>query len=254
MLFSVMQWALWLIVAAFQIGVVIRMILSGAWRRWPSLFSFLLVLAIEDAVRIANALTARNQWTDFYIYWVASLIAEILELWIIVQIGRTMLGVSTWTRRVVSHGVVAMAAISAITSIAFSMRGALLSLKSLCLTVERLSNAVALAWVFVLIVVVVFADQVAEWSDGTRGIAFGITLELTADSYIGWLKIGNSQVAHLDLIKGALFLVSLCAWSVSTGPRKRTEEKLPATTLASILNIAQDLQKVLRLFRGHSPA
>jgi hypothetical protein len=246
MQFSVMQRALWLVVAVFQFGVVIRMILSGAWRRWPSLFSFLLVLAIKDAVRIANALTAQNQWTDFYVYWTASLIAEILEVWIIVQIGQTMLGVCTWTRRVVSHGVVALAAISATASIAFSMKGAL--------TVERLSNAVALAWVFVLIVVVVFADQMAEWSDGTRGIAFGITLELTADCYIDWLKITSSQIAHLDLIKSAFFLVSLCAWSVSTGPRRRTDEKLHATTLASILNAAQDLKKVLRLFRGHSPA
>jgi hypothetical protein len=246
MQFSVMQWALWLVVAAFEFGVVVRMTLSGAWRRWPSLFSFLLILTIKDAVRIVNALTAQNQWTDFYVYWTASLIAEVLEMWIIVKIGQTMLGVCTWTRRVVSHGVVALAAISAIASIVFSMKGAL--------TVERLSNAVALAWLFVLIVVVVFADQVAEWSDGTRGIAFGITLELTADCYIGWLKIGNSRFAHLDLIKSALFLVSLIAWGVSTGPRRRTDEKLPATTLASILNAAQDLKKVLRLFRGHSPA
>jgi hypothetical protein len=246
MQFSVMQWALWLVVAFFEFGVVARMTLSGAWRRWPSLFSFLLILTIKDAVRIANALTAQNQWTDFYVYWTGSLIAEILEVWIIVQIGQTMLGVCTWTRRVVSHSVVALAAISAIASIAFSMKGAL--------TVERLSNAVALAWVFVMIVVVVFADQMAEWSDGTRGIAFGITLELTADCYIDWLKITSSQIAHLDLIKSAFFLVSLCAWSVSTGPRRRTDEKLPATTLASILNAAQDLKKVLRLIRGHSPA
>jgi hypothetical protein len=252
MQFSVMQWALWLVVAVFQFGVVIRMILSGAWRRWPSLFSFLLILTIKDVVRITNVLTVRNLWTDFSIYWIASLIAQLLEVWIIIQIGQTMLGVSTSTHRVISRAVVAMAAISVIMSTALSMKGALLTGQSLCTIVERLSNSIALALVIVLFAVIVFADQMAEWSAGTRGIAFGITLELTADSYLGWLKIATGHFTHLDVIKSALFLVSLLAWSISTGPRT-TDEKLPAMTLATVLSSVQNFQKAIRLFRGYSP-
>jgi hypothetical protein len=252
MQYSIGQWIMWVVVSVAQFGVVMRMAQSGAWRRWLSLFLFLLILTIRDAARIGNALTMHSPCTDFYVYWVASLIAELLEIGIIVQIAQTMLGVSTWARRIISRGVILMAAISGVTSIALSMKGSHLTLQSLCVRVDRLSNSVALAWVFVLFVVIVFSDQISEWSAGARGIAFGITLELTADSYLGWLRI-SSQFAHLDLLKSALFLVSLFAWSRSTGPR-RTDETLPATTLASILNIAQNLQKVPRLLRGNSPA
>jgi hypothetical protein len=243
---SFFEWMLWLAVAVAQFGVAFRMLISGAWRRWPSLFLFVLVLAIKDIARIANAITLQNSWVDFSVYWSASLIAELLEVWIIVQIAQWMFGISVWAIRLISRAVIGIAAISVATSIILNMKGVLFSWQTLCTTADRLSNAVALAWVFVLFVVVVCSDRVSEWSAGVRGIAFGITLELTADCYLGWLRITNSQLAHLDVIKSALFLVSLFAWGVSTGPRK-TDEQLPMT-LASVLNGAQNLQKLLRSF------
>ena len=218
---SIGQWIVWVAVSVGQFGVVTRMVFSGAWRRWPSLFWFLLILTIKDAIRIANVLTLKNPWTDFYVYWVASLIAEMFEVWIIVQIAHAMMGISIWARRILTRGIVLIAVISMTTSIMLTMRGHQLSYQSLLCAVDRLSNAVALAWAALLIVVCGTADQVSEWTAGVRGVALGITLELTADSYIGWLRISNGHIASLDFFKSVLFLVSLLIWGISLGPKKK---------------------------------
>src|SRR4051812_37877329 len=112
MLLSPLQWILWIVVAFAQIALAIRMIISQSLKQWPSLFFFILTLSLKDVMRIANALTWRSAWFDFYFYWSCSLVAEALEVWMIIQIAQKMLATSVLARRIVSRAIVLMAAIS----------------------------------------------------------------------------------------------------------------------------------------------
>jgi hypothetical protein len=244
------QWFLWFEVAGLELFVAIHMVSCGAWRRWASLFFFLAVLTLKDSIRLANALTAHNSFVDFYVYWSASLVAELLEVWIIVQIAQQMLGISPAVRRAIARTVVGMAAICCVLSIWRTVMLHRPSWETICDTTEQLSNAVALAWVIVLVIVALFANHVAEWSAGVRGIALGITLELTADSYIGWLRITtNTDRDLLDLVKGSIFMVSLILWGASI-ERRDSGQQSPLTLtelfkqIENLLNSSRRLRSV----------
>ena len=213
-----MQWVTWIAVTVAEIAVCLQIGLrADRRRRWASLFAFLLVLSLKDITRICNALVIHNAFADFYNYWAMSCAAEVCEVWIILQIAQKMFGITVLARKLIARSVTLMAVISGLLAISHVMLSSLLSWGTLCAVTARLSNAIALSWLLVLVVVILFSDRMSEWSADVRGVALGITLELTADSYIGWLRIAAQGKSGdlLDITKSLIFIISLAVWGFS---------------------------------------
>lgn len=234
-----LQWTLWLAVLVGQIALAVRMIAAGSWRRWPSLFCFITILSCKDAVRVANAVTARNPYVDFWTFWLASFAAEIVEVWIMVEITNAAVGISRVVRAILTNGIVAIAATSLTGSAALAMNQKTSCVAQFCYVARRLDSAVAIAWLVSFILVATGTRIFADWPDGMRGIVIGFSLELTAASYLGWWSAQHGN-ADLSNAKSAIYLISLILWAASTASpsplaaRKQTSSEF---TLPSGLDV-----------------
>lgn len=212
------QWILWIAVLFGQIALVAQMLLAHSWRRWPALFSFLSVLAAKDIIRVANALTARNPFIDFWTFWTASFVAEAVEVWLIVEIAWAAAGISRRVRVAVANCIVLMAAVCVTVSSAPIIGSGIPCWRGICILATRLDSAAAIAWLGTFVVVASAANWIATWPAGARGILIGLSVELTSSSYLTWIASRHGQQsATVATIKSLLYLLSLIIWAGSTG-------------------------------------
>lgn len=219
------SWYVWGAVILGQGALATWMVVRGSWRQWPSLFSFLFILCVRDVIRVAASTLWPSPGIEFYTYWWASLVAECLEVWMIVQIGLELAGVFPWLRRVIANGLPALAALTLVVCSALSLRSPLPSYARLGYVVMHLDYLVSFTVLATFLAGVCLPSGILalQWSGGVRGIAAGFALEVTASHCASWLSLSNSTInpSLLYQVKSGLFLVSLVVWGVSTGRTKK---------------------------------
>lgn len=183
-----------------------------------------LCLGLRDIVRICDRLVWHSPFLAFYSYWGFSFIAEGLEVWLMVQIGLGLAGVSANTRRIIRQGVPAIALYIGVITTTFAFQEPMPAYARICYVVAHLDQGVAFAWLGVFLAVVIPVEVIGiQWSGGVRGIAVGFALEIVATNTATWLSFSTVDPFMLANIKSAVFLASLVIWGASLKPRQQPD-------------------------------
>lgn len=219
-----LDWALWGIVIFGEWVLCIRIVLKGAVRRWPSLFLFVLVLALRDSVRVCDRVIWNSRLFSFFSFWGFSFLAEGLEVWIMVQIGLALAGVSPRSRRLIRTLVPLIALTLGTAAVAYAFYENLPNYARICYVVTHVDQGISFAWLGVLLLVLIPAEIFGiQWSHGVRGIAIGFALEVIATSSYTWLTLNSVDVLLLSRIKSVIYLASLAIWGASLNPSKEPD-------------------------------
>ena len=92
------EWALWALIAVSQAAITVFLWTSGLWKRWVSVFAYLALSSVKTFILFLipiaiSAKSARNP-TYFYTYWTANFLLNALQIWVAIEIGHRVIGVT----------------------------------------------------------------------------------------------------------------------------------------------------------------
>jgi len=225
-LLSPLAWILWGAVIVGQSALTLRLLWTGAHRRWRALFALIFLMTLKDFVLLADVLIWRDPFVYFYAFWYVALIGLVVEVWLMVDIGCALAGITPWLRRVICQGIPDIAAITLMASIAFAFSTPIPSYTRICFVVSHLDEAVSFAWLVVFFIIALTTEIAGpEWSGGVRGIGIGLALEIFSSSSASWLTVHSVSPSLLSTIKSAIYLISLTVWGASLRPRTPSDTR-----------------------------
>jgi hypothetical protein len=211
---TLFSWVVWIAIIALQPAALLLLVRSGLWRRWLSLAAFLSVKSIGSLVLVAIYTLAR--WPDgpyFYVYWSFAFLAAIVEIWMIIQVGCAMAGLSLSMRTWIAHATLAIAAATLTVFIPAALHSHAPVWGLLSHSVLGLNEAVNLAWLVTFGIVLCLYELFDIESFGAvRGIASGFALMALGDSLCGWLFEFTRRPYAISDLQNLMYLTSLLVW------------------------------------------
>jgi hypothetical protein len=229
---TLFSWAVWIAIIALQPAVLFRLVRSGLWKRWLSLTCFLSLKSVGSLLLVGIYTLAREPDSPyFYVYWAFALLAAIAEIWMIIQVGGAMAGVSRSMRIWIAHATLAIAAATLTVFIPAALHSHTPVWGMLSHAVLGLNEAVNLAWLVTFGIVLFLYELFDIESFGAvRGIASGFALMALGDSLCGWLFEFTGNVNAISNLQNFVYLASLMVWVVAVrrpGRREFTPDLVP---------------------------
>jgi hypothetical protein len=229
---SLLSWTVWIAIITLQPAVLFRMVRSGLWKRWLSLTVFLSLKSIGSLLLLAIYTLARNPDAPyFYVYWCFACLEAITEIWMIIQVGCAMAGLSRSMRVWIAHATLAIAAATLTVFIPAALHSHKPVWGLLSHSVLGLNEAVNLAWLVTFGIVLFLYELFDIESFGAvRGIASGFALMALGASLCGWLYEFTGNVNAISNLQDLVYFVSLLVWVVAvrrTGRREFQPDLVP---------------------------
>ena len=225
-------WAVWIGIIALQPAVLLRLVRSGLWKRWLSLTVFLALKSTGSLVLLAIYTLVRHPDVPyFYVYWCFAGVAAIAEIWMIIQVGCAMAGLSRSMRNWIAHATLAIAAATLTVFIPAVLHSHAPVWGILSHSVLGLNEAVNLAWLVTFGIVLCLYELFDIESFGTvRGIAAGFALMALGDSLCGWLYEFTRRPYAISDLQNLMYLGSLLVWTIALRRpgRREFQPDLPA--------------------------
>lgn len=222
---SLFSWAVWIGIIALQPAVLLRLVRSGLWKRWLSLTVFLSVKSLGSLSLVAIYTLARHPDAPyFYVYWWFAGLAALTEIWMIIQVGCAMAGISGPLRAWVAHATLAIAAATLTVFIPIALDSHRPVWGVLSHSVLGLNEGVNLAWLVTFGIVLCLYELFDIESFGAvRGVASGFALMALGTSLCGWLYEFTGNVTAISNLQDLIYLASLLVWVVAVRQRTRRE-------------------------------
>ncbi|MFZ0630740.1 MAG: hypothetical protein WAM56_05575 [Acidobacteriaceae bacterium] len=223
---SLFSWAVWIAIIALQPAALLRLVHSGLWKRWLSLTVFLSLKSTGSLLLLAIYLLLPHPDNGpyFYVYWCFAGLAAITEIWMIIQVGCAMAGLSRSMRAWIAHATLAIAAATLTVFIPAALHSHRPVWGVLSHSVLGLNEAVNLAWLVTFGIVLCLYELFDIESFGAvRGIASGFALMALGDSLCGWLFEFTGNVTAISNLQNLIYLASLLVWVVAVRQRGRRE-------------------------------
>ncbi|HEX3987513.1 MAG TPA: hypothetical protein VHX13_12985 [Acidobacteriaceae bacterium] len=220
---SFFSWAVWIGIIALQPAVLYRLVRSGLWKRWLSLTVFLSLKSVGSLLLLAIYTLARNpDGPYFYVYWCFAGLAAITEIWMIIQVGCAMAGLSRSMRNWIAHATLAIAAATLTVFIPAALHSHRPVWGILSHSVLGLNEAVNLAWLVTFGIVLCLYELFDIESFGAvRGIASGFALMALGASLCGWLYEFTGNVTAISNLQDLAYFLSLLVWAVAVRRGRR---------------------------------
>ncbi|HEX3661778.1 MAG TPA: hypothetical protein VHU89_10120 [Acidobacteriaceae bacterium] len=214
---TLFAWAVWIAIIALQPAVLFRLVRSGLWRRWLSLAVFLGLKSTGSLVLLASyTLLRQPDGPYFYVYWWFALLEAIAEIWMIIQVGCTMAGLSRSMRAWIAHATLAIAAATLTVFIPAALHSHAPVWGILSHSVLSLNVGVNLAWLVTFgIVLCLYELFDIEPFGAVRGIAAGFAMMALGASLCGWLYEFTGRVTTISNLQDLMYLASLLVWAVA---------------------------------------
>jgi len=223
---SLFSWAVWIGIIALQPAALLRLVRSGLWKRWLSLTVFLSLKSTGSLLLLAIYLWLPHpdDGPYFYVYWCFAGLAAIAEIWMIIQVGCAMAGLSRSMRTWIAHATLAIAAATLTVFIPAALHSHRPVWGVLSHSVLGLNEAVNLAWLVTFGIVLCLYELFDIESFGAvRGIASGFALMALGTSLCGWLYEFTGNVTAISNLQDVIYLASLLVWAVAVRRRTRRE-------------------------------
>lgn len=204
--------AFWILTASAQATVLGAMVLAQSWRRWPSLFAFLLILNIRE-VTLAVAVMAGSNFAYFWCYWILGAIAQVAELFVILEICRCLVRgtarLERFVARAVPAGSIVVMVITAILAITDDTPG----FYKITAVVQRWDVAVCLGWLVVFLGVILGSRGAGiQWSHGAREIGVGFLIETVSTTISSLFILYFHRSVALGAVRGVIYIATLTIW------------------------------------------
>lgn len=229
---NLFSWAVWIGVIVLQPAVLIRMVHSGLWKRWLSLTVFLALKSLGSLVLLSiYTLIPQPDVPYFYVYWSFALLGSLAEIWMIIQVGCAMAGVSRSMRTWVAHATLAIAAATLTVFIPAALHSHAPVWGVLSHSVLGLNEAVNLAWLVTFGIVLCLYELFDIESFGAvRGISAGFALMALGCSLCGWLYEFTGRNTAISNLQDLVYCAALLVWVLGvrrTGRREFEPNLLP---------------------------
>ncbi|MGA8529948.1 MAG: hypothetical protein WB622_09560 [Acidobacteriaceae bacterium] len=226
------SWAVWIAIIVLQPAALLRLVRSGLWKRWLSLSVFLALKSIGSLVLLSiYTLSRQPDVPYFYVYWSFALLAALAEIWMIIQVGCAMAGLSRSMRNWIAHATLAIAAATLTVFIPAALHSHAPVWGVLSHSVLGLNEAVNLAWLVTFGIVLCLYELFDIESFGAvRGIAAGFALMALGDSLCGWLFEFTGRPAAISNLENLMYCAALVVWVVGVrrpGRREFQPDLLP---------------------------
>jgi hypothetical protein len=224
---NLLSWAVWIAIIVLQPAVLIRLVRSGLWKRWMSLTLFLALKSIGSLLLLAiYTMAPRPDAPYFYVYWSFAFLAEIAEIWMIIQVGGAMAGLSRSMRVWIIHATLAIAAATLTVFIPAALHSHAPVWGVLSHAVLGLNEAINLAWVVTFGIVLWLYELFDIESFGAvRGIAAGFALMALGASICGWLFEFTGRATAISNLQDLVYCAALLVWIVAVRRPVRREFK-----------------------------
>ena len=214
-------WCLWMTSAFLQCALIALMVHRGAWRKWPSLFAFLITLSLRDGILLADLLVWKSCFLYFWGFMWTSLVAAAIEVWMICQICVALAGVTPWIRRAMWQLFPLMSAAVLVVTLSLTFVTPTTNSDRMLHIANSLDQSVSFAWLFSFFVCALAAETLGiEWSPGVKGVALGFLIEIGAGTADSWLTALHLSASLLNYGKLTLYIGSLLIWAQALGPKK----------------------------------
>ncbi|MGA7523338.1 MAG: hypothetical protein WBW84_12850 [Acidobacteriaceae bacterium] len=222
---TLFAWAVWIAIIVLQPAVLLRVVHSGLWKRWLSLTVFLSLKSIGSLVLLGIYILLRQpDGPYFYVYWSFAFLAAIAEIWMIIQVGCAMTGLSRSMRTWIAHATLAIAAATLTVFIPAALHSHAPVWGVLSHAVLGLNEGVNLAWLVTFGIVLCLYELFDIESFGAvRGIAAGFALMALGASLCGWLFEFTGRVAPISSLQNLMYLASLLVWAAAVRRPGRRE-------------------------------
>ncbi len=220
-----LSWAVWIAIIALQPAVLLLLVRSRLWRRWLSLTAFLTLKSVGSLTLLGIYLLARHPDAPyFYVYWSFALLAASAEIWMIIQVGCAMAGLSESMRIWITHATLAIAAATLTVFIPAALYSHAPEWGILSHAVLGLNEAVNLAWLVTFGVVLLLYELFDIESFGAvRGIASGFALMALGASICGWLFEFTGRATAISNLQELVYCAALLVWGVAVRRPGRRE-------------------------------
>ncbi|HEY1807518.1 MAG TPA: hypothetical protein VGG42_03095 [Acidobacteriaceae bacterium] len=222
---TLFPWSVWIAIIVLQPAVLLLVVRSGLWKRWLSLTVFLSLKSVGSLVLLGIYTLVREPDAPyFYVYWSFGFFEAIAEIWMIIQVGCAMAGLSRAIRTWIAHATLAIAAATLTVFIPAALHSHAPVWGVLSHSVLGLNEGVNLAWLVTFGVVLCLYELFDIESFGAvRGIAAGFALMALGASLCGWLYEFTGKVTTISGLQDMFYLVSLLVWTMATRRPGRRE-------------------------------
>jgi hypothetical protein len=222
---TLFSWAVWIAIIVLQPAVLLRLVRSGLWKRWLSLSVFLGLKSLGSLVLLSiYTLIRQPDVPYFYVYWSFALLAALTEIWMIIQVGCAMAGLSRSMRNWIAHATLAIAAATLTVFIPAALRSHAPVWGVLSHSVLGLNEAVNLAWLVTFGIVLCLYELFDIESFGAvRGIAAGFALMALGTSLCGWLYEFTGRNSAISNLQDLVYCAALVVWVVGVRQPGRRE-------------------------------
>lgn len=246
---TTISWAIWIAEFALQSALLIQMARRPSWVSWPSLFTLLCLLSVRDLIALADVLVWRQPAVYFWSFWIISFMAELTEIWVMVEIGRKVTSASHVLACIIRVSVPLISIGFLAAALFSSFRAPIPAYARVVYVVAHVDQAIAAAWVLAVSSCFWFGEAVGFQCSGATGIVvlgfFVETLSASAASWLWALGIGSQSL--LSEWKGAAYVLSLLLWTA--GMRRRAGPGSPSATNSRVERL---LSPCIGIFQRYS--
>jgi hypothetical protein len=207
---SVITYWLWAIGTAAT-GVVLALTyLTGYYRRWPSLCSYLCLIMAQAGW----CWFAKTPAHYFYGYWAFQFAIDAAVVWMIVQIALSVAGITPRLQSMLRRGILAFMVVAFLVSLNIALTDDRPSYGRIVYVVQHVEIAAYLSFsVSTTALVVVTKGMGVQWK-GVRCVTVGLILGVVSSDLSMYLDT-PSLAQILNIVQGALYLIVLIIWGAS---------------------------------------
>jgi hypothetical protein len=166
----------------------------------------------------------------FYTYWGGAFLSQIAEVWMIVQIGCELAGVSSRIRSWIQNGVPALAVFQMAASLLLCINSPVSQSGKVTGIILNLERSVSLAWLGTFLVACAAAEILGiEWAPGVREVSIGFAVEAIAATFASWLIDLLPDITWLSDIRETIYILALSVWALAILGKNYKTTILPET-------------------------
>jgi hypothetical protein len=247
-------WIIWIAYFAGEVVTVAFLWRRGIIRRWPSLAAFLTIKSLVDVSLLClTPATFLGEWrcvAYFWVFWAGDTLADIAEMWMVIQIGSALVEASPKAVRAVWITTLAVAVLCVLGFSHLDLwpnYGQRYRFISFLVGTDRI---VAISWLTTFLCVAVFSDLLGiRWRRHPFGIAIGFAIHSTTEIAVSWF-LGTLTFANarfLSNLSGSSYLLSLAIWAITFARQEPMYEFTPSVrgALSSALALRSTLQRIV---------
>lgn len=245
-------WIIWTALIAVQVNLLAIMIHKSQWKRWPALFSFLVLRNITSFSLLYIMLFVHRPLAYvlyFYFYWTAETISMAIRVWMIIEFGCAACQAARKVQALLWRIVPTIAVLFLGISFLVTANGTVVYRIAIIQTTLNFGRALALTWLATFLVMAYACEFFGlKWSEVDRKLAIGFSVQAVGITVTSWWigLVSRGHITTVSNVQDGLYFASLLIWGFAL-LWDREDDSLP--DLEHLLRISDPYLKSGQMLR-----